>query len=43
MNMHVNVENLMYKFIEFLEYNSLYAKMTIKKMSEKQSLLNMSA
>ncbi len=31
MNMYVNVENLVYKFIKFLEHNSLYAKMTIKK------------
>ncbi len=31
MNMHANVVNLMYEFINFLNYNSFYAKMIIKK------------
>ncbi len=29
--MHVNVEDLMYEFVKFLERNSLYAKMIIKR------------
>jgi len=30
-NMHVNIENLMYEFVEFSDRNSLYLEMIIKK------------
>lgn len=31
MNMHINVEDLMYEFVKFLKRNSLYAEIIIKK------------
>jgi adenosine/AMP kinase len=31
MNIHANIENLVYEFVEFLDRNSLYSEMIIKK------------